>query len=780
MAEKIKWVAPSSSLLFAPPNELIHEKDKDADWFCQYARWAVSAFYNQPKPSFYTTDVQLLGVAEEAIQNWSYYYSRQANYEYKHATTSFDGKELPAVWIPGGKIPQLVDHLNGILLSAVKSIEVTVENMSKNVVSDKFDIKEKLLIKYEYQDILKQFPQGVEFNPVDDPVAQTLESPEEIDKYVSTIQDKYAIIAEKIGTNQMYADSLADKFLQDGMNQYVGGLSSMLTEVQNGRVVNTVIDSHEVIWDNRVNDPYNKSAMLCGFVKHRAPYQEVINRFKNDLTDDQMNEIRLMAQSGYSNMDEFISYYNQGFGWGNRYFWWNNTGSSDMTVAYATVYFIAPRNFPFKKMNNRYGVMRNQAIKPNKKYDIGGGERVEGKDINGDWSGYDVYQATLIGNKYVCCYGLMSNALRDRDNKGRPLLPMHTLCANMNLNQGMSLVSRLKPHQNNLDRLAYIIEQTVARAWGKSYIFNGSKMGGVQSTEIANDLKTIGVHVAVGVSGESDDPTNLQRMVETVDMTLDANIIRYIELRNEQKAEMEEIASISRIALGQQTSTTGKGVQQRTITQNSYGTAKLQESIMSHFNQIMQYNVNLKQMLISYGEPTKETLYLGREGVAIIDIMDPKEFGTQQFEMYLDIFSTYSEQDRADIKAIAMANAQNGGIDLIDFIEHILLSRTPNQAVAGLKLSKNKAIKEQQQAAMAEQQQAIQGEQAIVEQKAMYEANQQQLKEYNENWRTLVKAMEEQKLMMAQLLANAPPESPLLTQMAAQNQAAAQPQEQPI
>lgn len=710
-----------------------------------------------------------MGMAEEAIVNWSYYFARQANYEYKHATTSFDGKELPAVWIPGGKVAQLVKHLRGILLTSIESIEVTATNLSKNVLSERANMLEKLMIKYDYKDVLKQFPQGVEFRPVDDPAVDGLDSPEEIEKYVSTWQDKYSIVAEKIGCSQLYMDNLEEKFLQDGTNQYIGGLSGMLTEVQNGRVVNTPIEAHELIWDNRVNDAYNRSALCCGYVKHAAPYQEVINRFKNDLTEEQIADIRFMAEQGYSNLDDFTTYYNNGFGWGNKFQWWSRTGTSTMTVAYATVYFIAPRNFPFKKMNNRFGVERTTAIKPDKKYDVGNGERVEGKQINGDWSGWDIYQATLIGNKYVCCYGLMSNALRENDNKGKPRLPIRILCSDMALNQGMSLVSQLKSHQNNLDRLAYAIEQKVANDWGKNYIFNGSKMGQVPSTEIANDLKTIHVHVATGVSGESDDPTNLQRMVESVDMTLDNAIIHYITLRNEQKQEMDEIASVSQIALGQQQGPTGKAVQQRTISQNSYGTAALQTSIMNHFNQIVQYNVDLKQMLYSRQDTVEEALTIGDEGSYLLKILDPKDFGTQQFQVYIDIFSTYSEQDRADIKAIAMANAQNGGIDLIDFIEHILLSRTPNQAVEGLKLSRNKQIKDQQMNAAAEQQ--AQGAQmaALQEQKALLEASMIQLKEGNENWRTVQEILAKLALAPPQPVAT-PAESPLNAQLAAATQ----------
>lgn len=241
---------------------------------------------------------------------------------------------------------------------------------------------------------------------------------------------------------------------------------------------------------------------------------------------------------------------------------------------------------------------------------------------------------------------------------------------------------------------------------------------------------------------------------------------------------MDQIASTSQIALGQQPNVVGKGVQQRTITQNSYGTLSLQTGLMNHFNQIVQYNVNLKQMLYQYSDTVEESLIIGDKGSYFLKIVDPKEYGTQPIQVYINISSSYSEQDRADIKAIAMANAQNGGMDIIDFIEHILLSRTPNQAVKGMKMALNKKIKEQSENAKAQQQAEQAGAQQAIQLKASLEAAQQELKENNENWRTQFKVLNENMIELQRLMQNQPPTSPLLTQMGQQQQAAqAQPQE---
>ena len=65
MAEKQKWRQPEGNLRLSPPDDFVPESEKTSDWYCNYARWIVSTFYNQSRGAFYLEDVQTLGIAEE-------------------------------------------------------------------------------------------------------------------------------------------------------------------------------------------------------------------------------------------------------------------------------------------------------------------------------------------------------------------------------------------------------------------------------------------------------------------------------------------------------------------------------------------------------------------------------------------------------------------------------------------------------------------------------------------------------------------------------------------
>ena len=739
---KQTWTRPSAGILFSPPNDFVKESEKTVDWFTQYARWAIATFYNQPRQAFYTGDLVDKGIAQEAIENWSYVFGNQNNYRYKYMTTDFSGHTLPVQWIPGGKLGSLIDHLKGILLSSIENIEVTAKNLSRDVASAKASMFERMMTYYEFKDIIdKMLPPGFKYKPVSPEDGQEVpETPEDIKKFVEKWQDKYSIIAEKIGRSQIYEDNLKDKFLQSGTNQFVGGISAILTEVQNGRVVNTVIPDYEVVWDNRGTDPFNSDSMLCGYVKHNMPYNEIIRKYKSYLAPEEMEEIRLIASNGYDNLDEFLFYYNVGFGVDNRFNWWHNAGTSNMTMTVATVYWIAPRDWRYRASQNRYGAERVMKINDNESYQSTS-KPVKGYDMFGDYDGWDVHMATLIGNKYIVNYGYMPNVLRHNDMKGKPMLPMSIFCSGMSINQGKSIVRKLVPLQDELDMYAYKIREKVAKDIGGVYVFNGNKFSGVTSTEIINDLKSIGVFVSDGSSGEVGDPQNSQRMVERVDMTLDANIIRYLELRRELMMEMEMVCSVSRIALGQQGAVIGKSVQEQTINQNSYGTATLMWGLMKHFNQVLQYNVNLKQMLYQFQDSVEEALVIGDEGSYLLEILNPQEFGTQPLMVFLDIASTLDPQQRAELKSIALSEAQNGKLDTVDYVEHILMAPTLNQAIRGLKYSRSKQEKAMQENMMMQQQMETESKMALQQQKIQGDAALMQLREDNANFRAEIAAV---------------------------------------
>lgn len=743
------WQKPTAGLSWTPPNDLEPESSRNADFYAQYLRWIVANFYNQARPSFYPNVDAPMGMAAEAKENWSYVFGEQNNYAFKYMETDAKGNTVQAVWRPGQKITTLVNDLRGKILDSIEVLTPSVVNDTRDVNSKRSEMYEKLLVKYDINEAIKlMLPEDVgTFEPVNTQGAPT-ETIDDIDSYTTSWSDEYAIMAMNIARSQINSDQIKNKLLTNFTHQVVGGLSGMLIEVQSGRVVNTPIATFESIWDNRVDDDLNQYAQLCGFVKHNLPYQDILRMFREYLTPQEMREIRDLAVCSQNSVQDFFNFYNAGYT-NTGIMWWNRTGFNQMTVSYATCYWLMPRKFPFKKTTNRYGKER---IVPTS------------GEVSGDYEGWDVYQGTIIGNKYIVNWGLAPNVLRDMDDPGRPLMPIRYFCSGMTLGTNKCVVSRLKMLQDELDRLQFKIVEMTGSAFGKTYVVNGNKLD-ITSTELFSDLKIMKIAVVKGTSGEIDDQNEGQKLIETVDLTLDPNIIRYVELKREQEREMNEIVSTSDVALGQK-SNVGKGVQENIIAQNTYGSAPLFWGTLQHFRDIIQYNVNLKQLLYSNSDSVEESLTIGDKGSYLLKILNPQEFGTQKFRLYIELNSALDNTQKQRIQTLALAAAQNREMSFIDYLEHVELAKSSQEMLKGMKLSEKKRLTQaQKQAQAGMQHEANLGMQQIEAQYSM-----QQNKEDNENYRTevkviadLVKEMKVGMDAMLKTLSEQPPLSPLTT-----------------
>ena len=779
---------PPGAIKYTPPEDYILEKDKNPQWFTDYIRWIISVGYNQKRPVFTQGQINTGGMADEAIENWSYIFAEQSNKTFAYAETDIQGNTIPAVWIPGGKISELFKHIKGRLLEDISNLEISARNLSKDVSSKRSEMLEKLVLKFKLDPILKEaMPDGVEFNPLGKE-GEELKSLDQIEKYVTKWQDNYSLIVERMARNLMEFDHLKYKFLGNAQDQIAGGLSAMLTQVVSGRVTNEHVPSWKVIWDNRQDDDFNTEAWFCGTLDSKVPYQKIIQQYGKDFTQEEIKQIRALADP--SNMEQAVNwanYYNTSSTGGSP-IWWSDWGTANMCISVARVWWIGPRDYRYKQTYDKMGVPRYKKIKDDEDFNYtedGNPRLLKGSDIPGDFIGYDIHTGLLVGNKYLIRHGYADNVVRPINSRERPSLPMSIYCSDMAMGGNRSIVSRLKRNQQELDRLAYKIQELTAKDNGKVFIINGNKLD-VTSTELLSDMKVMGLHVSVGASGEVDNPNERQPMVEMVDMTLDPNIIRYIELRNEQKMEMDEIASVSRISLGQQQNTIGKGVQQNTINQNSYGLASMFYGMMHHFERILQYNVDLQQMLWSFEDTVEESMVIGDEGSMLLKIIDPKEFGTQPMKVAVKLSDFIDSKQKDRIQSVALAAAQNREMSTIDYIENIELAKSPTEMIKGLKHSIEKKERQMMEANKMAQQAQMQHDASLAEQKAINDASLTQLKENSENWRTAVKALQDDIAALTVMLQAVPTASPMLNtlemineqQDAAQGQEGAPPMEQ--
>lgn len=762
------WQVPVNPLGILPPNDLVSEDAKTPDWYAEYSRWIVATFYNQSRQIFNPTQFTR-GIALEAIDNWSYVFSEQTNYKYNYLQQTYSGDTVGAVWVPGSKTRELVKYLEGKALVVIGNLTPSVKNLTRDVASKQAAMYDKLLAIFEAKEILQSvLPDGVSMNPVGNQ-QEPFDTTDDIDNFISKWQDEYSIMATRISESQIVGDMLAAKFRKCALHQIVGGLSGVHIKVENGKVCNEVVPSWELIWDNRQDDDGNSLAMVCGKVKHNVPYQDVLRMFQHSLSPEEMEEIRTLAIANVDNtLNQFFNYYNSGFN--NGLVWWKRTAYNQMTISYAQVYFIAPRKFPFTYGNNRYGKERVKKVDAT-------------TNVSGDFSGYDLYTCTIIGNKYVTDFGLANDVLRPYNDMGKPQLPIRIFADDMQFGYSKPIVSILKPKQDYLDALSFKIWEKIGKDYGRVYVINGSKLD-TTSTELLADLKTLGVYVAKGNTGESDDPTNNQRMVEQMDMTLDSDIVRYSELKIELEREMNNIVSVSEIALGQQQNTIGKAVQANTINQNSYGTATLFDGLMKFYEDVLQYNLNLKQMLYSYTDSVDESLTIGEKGSYLLRIMNPREFGSQQFKLFVQLNNSIDGEQRQRIRDIAFNEAQNGRMTTLDYIKNVERADSLDEMVKGIEYSQSKMQRQAAQAEQANTQMQMQHEAAMQEALLKMQAALQQNRDDNENFRAELKATVDMLKAGIPLQQSAqvstpvqPPESPLTIQM--QPQPEGQPQQQP-
>lgn len=684
------FTTPQQPILFQQPDWDIPESEKTPEWWIQNVRF-FSTYYNRPYNSWNVDNpTENLSPVNKGLDYMLYYLGKQKNIDYNHVTQS-DGQTLQAVWVKSKKVKTMIDMLAGMLLEQLNGKEISAKSMSERAVSNKMKGWEDTMIQFDSQamqvfDQLKEI--GIEYVP---PFGRTFDTKEEAERWLTyDMKDSLEEVAVDLGreiewrndTNTM----LIEAFKQDYAPANYMGVHCYM---ENGKVKQKKIPFYNLIYDIASDDPILRDQRFGGYIEHLTP-QQVSARKNWKIAPTEMQEIKQVAAGGdYSST--FLNFYNTG-----DLKWWTHR-RDNMTLTAVTVYWIAPRD-------TRY--MYDE--KSGEKRLMKAGKKEEGK--SGDYIIDDVHYATLLGNKYLVDYGYMKNVVRPYNRKEMPEIPIKVMNGNTTIGDGVSLIGSIAQVIDKMDYYQFQLMKMTSAATGKSYIINGNKLGeGIKSKELIADLKTMNLHVTQGTTGETDDNTNRQQMVEVVDMTLDPTIRIYIDLYMQLDEMVNEIMSLPRIAQGFQTNVIGKGVQQKTIAQSSLGLATLFENLFKYNKVILQYSTDLAKQLYA-GEEKNEyaPMVVGERGMKVIKITKDHMFE----DCLIDISprDIITEQQRANLTAMAQAWAQNGLMNPLDYIQMLkadTLTEVENDWEYSIR-DKERKEKEQQAAQFAQQQQMLQ------------------------------------------------------------------------
>jgi hypothetical protein len=217
------------------------------------------------------------------------------------------------------------------------------------------------------------------------------------------------------------------------------------------------------------------------------------------------------------------------------------------------------------------------------------------------------------------------------------------------------------------------------------------------------------IHVAPGVTGEANDPTNNQPYVYPVDFALDQAIIEYSNLYRELERRAEQSFNLSQIAMGQQENVIGKGVQQNSVALSSTGNLNLYQNLFKFNELCLQYAINLAKIVYSDGDNEYlAPLIVGDRGIKALQVI--KKYTFEDVLVQISPKDVISDEQKGRILSMMQAFAQNQLISPVDYAR-IESAETLTQLENDLELAdmkKKEAQAQQQQFEAQMQQQQIQ------------------------------------------------------------------------
>lgn len=636
---------PGQAPSYSAPDNDIPENQKTASWYAQNIRY-LSRFYNASNNILLTDDLRNNQLpVQKGLSMFLYYSGHQQNIDYSYSTKDLSNNTLPSVWIPGKKVRSLIDYILGSLKEQMNQKIIGATTLSKRAVSTKTKMLDALLLKYDsvINEKINELKQaGIDFNPEgQNKFANEQEAQEWFDYNYKDSAEVYAEYIAKYIEEDNDADTI---YMKSALDYCAGNYTGVYNYVENGKILQKNIPFYNLIWDYRDNDKFNRNARFVGFREILTP-NECFAKYP-ELTSEERQEIKDSASDDVV-WGDMATLYNA-----PNLNWWINYPTGEKMVSVVTMFWQAERDMKYTHTKLEDGSIEYNKVKKNK---------------TGEYSCQDIYKGTLIANKYLAEYGLQNNVVRNPENKSKPELPIKVYNGNTILGDGVSPIGLVAQSQDRIDFYRFKIIESMGRDAGKVYLINGNKLSeSVTGKQLLTDFKTMGLSVVNSVTGESNDQTNTTPLVQTVDMTLDPNVKVYLEFILAEENWMEQALSVSKIAMGEVQPQLGKSVQQNATQLSTTGLVNFYDDFMQ-FNQMnLQYAANLAKIVYSMDGNFEAPMIVGDRGVRFLKI--GKDFRFEDLLLYLKVKDVIGQADKERYVQVASAIAQQGGMDMVDFM----------------------------------------------------------------------------------------------------------------
>lgn len=650
----------------------IDTDEKNVAFFISYSRY-IQNFYNPVLPTnldFGVSDmVNSSGVpirwVQRYIETWAYIQGIQNDLAISYMANDENNNPLPSIITEENTLYELYKHLMGSMVKKMMTLSETV--FAKNITSEALEDKNMILnvrkAKLEMQQIINSIQQAKAVNGTPQAmVAIQAQTQDELDKESEeTVQDVASTYFTnyikdwlwKTGwekwTKQAFSNLLPAWFIRAELYTEKGQV-----KIKIHRPPNCIFDSSE---DDEFGEREKAQAVIC---QYSVP--ELFQKYPNLYNDPNVrNEINQIAKG-------------------------SAIEGSSLNMNYLNTYL------------NTTGLLWWQIVRGVPKVSVLECA-FESTDENGKlcW-----YECDFIGNRWLENYSKLKN--QRFDNQGKPLPKYIDFMPDIQNGFNRSDFHRMIGLANQIKAIEFKIGLLIVRAKGKIPVFVTQKLSEGQSIQtILQDIAT-GLVVLEGVdidqlNSAAKDP----KFAILLDFSADAQAIQTFRGEIEvKKNQMRSIASIPLMTLGMQNENTGKGVQDRTIEQATFGQIPVTYGFTQWTNNVISGAAQIRKNLIylQKEQSIEEQLQVSKDEFQTFTVL--KDFTNAEIQVYISDTDTLNETLISRLDSIFERESQlpNTYLDSAVYAE-ALTKKTVTQLVNFLNYKKKVFTRKQEEAAAA-------------------------------------------------------------------------------